>query len=173
MNNKILARLILGSALVLCLVPSLLPGQNYGPSLGIILGSPTGFTFKYVFAPTSAIAINAGWGLVEDVHFASSCDYQFLFPQTMRWRDEFEGTSHELKGLTPYLGVGGRLTIEEEPAPSNDTKLHVGVRLGGGIEYAISRFGIFLEIYPVVDIIPSTDFDFMGGLGFRFYFAGH
>jgi hypothetical protein len=173
MNSRTLVRLIIGSALILCLVPGLLPGQNYGPSLGIILGSPTGFTFKYVFARTSAIAINAGWGLVGAVHFSSSCDYQFLFPQTMRWTDEFEGTSHELKGLTPYFGVGGRFSIEEEPEPSNETKLHAGVRIGGGVEYAINRFGIFLEIYPVVDIIPGTEFDIMGGLGFRFYFAGH
>jgi len=159
--------------IVLSLLPLLLTAQNSGPSIGIILGSPTGFTFKYVFAPTKAIAINAGWGLVGDVHFSASCDYQFLFPQTMRWTDEFEGSSHELKGLTPYLGVGGRLSIEEEPKPSNDIKLHAGVRLGGGIEYAINRFGVFLEIYPVVDIIPGTEFDIMGGLGFRFYFGGH
>jgi len=26
------------------------------------------------------------------------------------------------------------------------------------------------SIYPVVDIVPETDFDFEGGLGFRFYF---
>lgn len=173
MNSRTLTRLFVVMALISCLIPGFLPGQNHGPSLGIILGSPTGFTFKYVYTPTSAIAINAGWGLVGDVHFSSSCDYQFLFPQTMRWTDEFEGTSHEVKGLTPYLGVGGRLSIEEEPEPSNDTKLHAGVRLGGGVEYAINRFGIFLEIYPVVDIIPGTEFDIMGGLGFRFYFAGH
>jgi len=173
MNNRTLTHLIIGAALILCLVPGFAAGQNYGPSLGIILGSPTGFTFKYVFAPTSAIAANAGWGLTGSVHFAASCDYQFLFPQTMRWTDEFEGTSHELKGITWYLGVGGRLLIAEDPDNTNNTDLHVGVRLGGGLEYAINRFGIFLELYPVVDVIPSTDFDFMGGLGFRFYFAGH
>jgi hypothetical protein len=47
----------------------------------------------------------------------------------------------------------------------------VGVRLGGGLEYAISRFALFLEIYPVVNVIPSTDFDLEGGIGFRFYFS--
>jgi hypothetical protein len=172
MNSKTVTK-ILVVGVFLCATAGLASEMNYGPSLGIILGSPTGFTFKYVFAPTSAIAINAGWNLLDHAYFSSSCDYQFLFPQTLRWRDEFDGTSHEMKGLTPYLGVGGRVTFVEENDPPHNAELHVGVRMGGGVEYAINRFGVFLEIYPVVDVIPGTGVDFMGGLGFRFYFSGH
>jgi hypothetical protein len=145
--------------------------QNSGPSLGIILGSPTGLTFKYVFARSSAVAANAGWAFVEQggsVHL--TCDYQFLFPQTMTWTDDFEGTSHQVNGLCPYVGLGGRLLIAENNVNHN-TEFHVGLRLGGGIEYAFSRFALFLEIYPVVNLIPSTEMDFEGGLGFRFYFG--
>jgi len=52
----------------------------------------------------------------------------------------------------------------------DNTEFKVGVRLGGGIEYIIDRFSIFLEIMPVVNMIPRTEFDFEGGLGFRFNF---
>jgi len=157
---------------ILTLLPAIAPAQNYGPSLGIILGSPTGFTMKYVFAPKSAIAINAGWSLVKNARFHCTGDYQFLFPQTLRWRDEFEGTEHEMRGFTPYFGIGGRFVIVATDPPNEETEFHVGLRLGGGVEYAINRFGLFLEIYPVVDIVPSTDFSVEGGFGFRFYLSG-
>jgi hypothetical protein len=152
-------------SLVVAMMPLFLFGQNLG--LGIILGSPTGFTVKYMMTSKSAIAVNAGWSLVEGAGFHCTGDYQFLFPTTLRWYDEFDETTHEIRSLTPYLGVGGRLLIKDDEY--GDTDLLVGARIGGGIEYLFSRFGVFLELYPVVNIIPSTDFDFEGGLGLRFY----
>jgi len=156
--------------LVLLCLPVILTAQNSGPSIGIILGTPTGFTGKYIFARSAAIACNVGWNLTSHEAFYASVDYQFLFPQTLKWTDEYEGTAHEVKGLCPYFGIGGRFFLAENPTNHN-TDFNVGVRLGGGVEYAISRFAIFLEIYPVVNVIPSTDFNIEGGLGFRFYFS--
>jgi hypothetical protein len=156
--------------LALLFLPIILVAQNSGPSIGIILGTPTGFTGKYVFARSSAIAANVGWSLVGNQSFYAGADYQFLFPQTLRWTDEWEGTSHQVNGLCPYFGIGGRFFLAEDPNNHN-TDINVGVRLGGGLEWAFNRFALFLEIYPVVNIIPSTDFDLEGGLGFRFYFG--
>ncbi|MEO0142638.1 MAG: hypothetical protein ABIL70_04405 [candidate division WOR-3 bacterium] len=136
--------------------------------LGIILGSPTGFTGKVIFTKNSAVAANIGWSITENYHLHITTDYQFLFPSVIRWQDEMTGEQKEIKGLIPFLGVGGRLRIKE--TEQNETELHIGMRLGGGIEYTIVRFGIFLEIYPVVNIFPATDFDLEGGLGIRFYF---
>ena len=154
-------------------LPMLAGAQNSGPSIGLFMGSPTGFTFKNIFAKTAAIDIKAGWRLTENAGLHVTCDYQFLFPQTMRWTDDYDGAEHEIRGLTPYFGIGGRFMFAESDDIHNDTEFHVGVRLGGGVEYAISRFALFLELYPVIDIVPSTDFDFDGGLGFRFYFSRH
>jgi hypothetical protein len=147
----------------------LLAAQNSGPSIGIILGQPTGFTGKYVFARSAAIACNVGWNLVNPSFYAGT-DYQFLFPQTLKWTDEFEGTAHEVRGLCPYFGIGGRFYLAENQS-THHVDFYLGVRLGGGLEYAINRFALFLEIYPVVNIIPSTDFSLEGGFGFRFYFS--
>jgi hypothetical protein len=147
---------------ILSLVPCLLFGGRYG--IGVIIGSPTGFTGKYFLATRSAAQINAGWSFIGDVGFHITGDYQFLFPGVVR------GESGEtLDNVVPYLGLGGRFRVKENEA-SNDTDFHIGLRIGGGLEYLIDRFGVFLEIYPVVDFVPETDFDFEGGLGFRFYF---
>ncbi len=140
--------------------------QHFG--LGIILGSPTGFTGKGVFTRNSAIAANIGWSFIENYHLHITTDYQFLFPSVIRWQDDITRETKEIKGLAPFLGIGGRLRFKE--TTQNTTELNVGLRLGGGIEWTIARFGVFLEIYPVVNIFPATDFDLEGGLGIRFYF---
>jgi hypothetical protein len=149
-------------SLLLLLIPCLLFGGKYG--IGVILGSPTGFTGKSFLSRRSAVQINAGWSFVGAVGFHATGDYQFLFPGVVHGE-----TGESLDNVVPYLGIGGRFRFKENDA-TNETDFHVGLRLGGGIEYLIDRFGVFLEIYPVVDFVPETDFDFEGGLGFRFYF---
>jgi hypothetical protein len=147
------------------LLPGLLDGQHLG--IGVIIGSPTGFNLKYSPVQRSAISASLGWALGDHPGFHGTCDYQFLFPTTLRWRDDFEGTTTEIKNLVPYLGIGGRVKFKENV--DGDMEMNVGARMGGGVEYLFSYFGIFLEIYPVVNILPETDFDMEGGLGFRFY----
>ena len=147
---------------LLLIVPSFVFAQNYG--IGVIVGSPTGFTGKYFWSRNSAIVINAGWSFLGEAGLHITGDYQFLFSGVIK--DE-EGMP--LKSVVPYLGIGGRFRVKKNE-PEDRTDFHVGMRIGGGIEYLITRFGIFLELYPVIDIIPSTDFDIEGGLGFRFYF---
>ena len=144
------------------IVPALLLGAKYG--LGVIVGSPTGFTGKMFLARKSAIQVNAGWSLLGDVGLHITGDYQFLFPGVIR--DE-NGVA--LNNIVPYFGIGGRLRLKKNEQ-TDETDFHIGLRLGGGIEYLIDRFGIFLELYPGVDFMPETDFAFEGGLGFRFYF---
>lgn len=144
-------------------------GSTQHLGVGIIIGSPTGFTGKVIFTQRSAFAANIGWSLGDNPKLHITGDYQFLFPTVFRWSDEITGEQRELKNLTPYIGIGGRFKFKENEQ-EHETEMNIGLRLGGGIEYAISRFGIFLEIYPVVNIFPSTDFDLEGGLGARIYF---
>jgi hypothetical protein len=132
--------------------------------LGIIIGSPTGLTAKFLLAHKSAISLNAGWNFMGDVGVHITGDYQFLFPNVIKSE---EGVA--IKDLTPYLGIGGRFRVKhKKDGDTND--FHLGVRIGGGLEYFLRPIGIFLELYPVVDLIPATDFDLEGGIGARFYF---
>jgi hypothetical protein len=130
--------------------------------LGLIIGSPTGFSAKYLMGRTSAIEVNAGWSFIGNVGIHITGDYQHLFTGVVH--DEY---GNPLETVIPYLGIGGRFRIKDV---EGDAEFHVGVRMGGGIEYMLGDIGIFLELYPVVNIIPSTDFDFEGGLGGRYYF---
>ncbi len=167
MNNKDRYLKIIIFLMGFFLWSNLCSAQHFG--LGIILGSPTGFTGKFVITHRSAIAANVGWSLGDNPKLHFTCDYQFLFPTVLRWTDDMTGEQTEIKNLTPYIGIGGRFKFKENE-PEHETELNVGLRLGGGAEYQISRFGIFLEIYPVVNILPSTDFNLEGGLGARIYF---
>lgn len=161
MNKNYLLLLILFAGINLC------PAQHFG--IGIIIGSPTGFSAKFIVMQRSAIAVNLGWSIGDNPRIHITGDYQFLFPTVFRWTDDMDGEQRELKNLTPYIGIGGRFRFKENEV-GNRVDLNIGLRIGGGAEYMISRFGIFLEIYPVVNILPSTDFDLEGGLGARIYF---
>lgn len=143
-------------------MPFLAFGQQYNYGLGIIIGFPTGFSGELVWSENSAIVFNAGWSLRENFGFHVTGTYQFMFPGVIKTEE-----GEALRQVVPYLGIGGRLLLEDK---DGDSDVHVGLRTGGGIEYLVERFGLFLELYPVVDIVPETDLDFEGGIGFRFYF---
>ncbi len=147
--------------LLILLVTSGISARQLG--LGIIIGSPTGLSGKYFFGPKSAIEVNAGWSFWRTVGLHLTGDYQFIFPQTFVTEE-----GKKIEGFDLYAGIGGSFRVKEKE--NEETEFHIGLRIGGGIEYSFSKFGTFLELYPVVDLVPSTDFDFEGGLGLRFYF---
>lgn len=132
--------------------------------LGVVLGSPTGLSLKYMLSRQSAFSAHAGWTFIGGAGVHLTGDYQHLFPMVI---ETAEGTT--ISDFTPYVAVGGRFRFKEEE-DTDDNEFHLGVRIGGGVEYNVSQFGIFLELVPVVDLIPETSFDVEGGLGFLFYF---
>lgn len=148
---------------LLMIMPAALAAGNLG--VGVILGSPTGLSLKYLVSQSSALSAHAGWSFINTAGIHVTADYQHLFPVVFTTE---EGAT--IDDFTPYIAVGGRFRFKEVEGVEDDTEFHLGVRMGGGIEYNVSRFGIFLEVMPVVDVIPSTDFDLEGGLGFLFYF---
>jgi hypothetical protein len=79
------------------------------------------------------------------------------------WHD-FELIRVSSGRLPLYYGIGGRAVFSDDPL--------VGVRIPVGLDYQFANapIDIFLEIVPILDLIPSTDFDLGGGLGIRFWF---
>jgi hypothetical protein len=150
------------AVLLIIIVPVLLSAQNLG--LGAVIGSPTGLSLKYILAKQSAFSAHAGWSFIgtRGVHLTG--DYQYLFPMVI---ETAEGAS--ISDLTPYIATGGRFRFKEEEG-TDESEFHLGLRIGGGVEYVVSKLGIFLELVPVVDLIPETVMDFEYGLGFLFYF---
>ena len=54
----------------------------------------------------------------------------------------------------------------------DDADDNIGIRFPIGIEYYFDDLpiAVFVEIVPILDLVPSSDFDINGGLGGRFYF---
>ena len=65
-----------------------------------------------------------------------------------------------------YLGIGGRLKLQE----SNEDKFGIRFPVGLAYEFAGLPVDVFLEVVPIWDVALSYDFDLEGGLGVRFYF---
>ncbi|HXK50800.1 MAG TPA: hypothetical protein PKW56_10080 [Clostridiales bacterium] len=127
--------------------------------LGIILGEPTGISFRSWTGSSNALDIQAGWSFntKKDDHFDLHGAYLFGRKSDIR----IEGYR-----LPWYFGPGGRIKFGED-------EVVLGFKFPFGLYYKFrtAPFSAFFEIAPGMNITPSTDFDIMGGLGFRYIFS--
>ena len=65
-----------------------------------------------------------------------------------------------------YIGIGGRLKLQE----NDEDKFGIRFPVGVAYEFAIAPVDLFIEVVPIWDVALSYDFDLEGGLGVRFYF---
>jgi hypothetical protein len=124
--------------------------------VGIVAGEPSGFSLKWWLDESTAVDAVTGWSLDEG-NFYAHCDYL--------WHRVIEDT--ELGGSVPlYYGIGARLLLRDP----EDSK--AGVRIPIGLDYLFDngRFDIFIEIAPIFNFVPETEFDLSGGIGARYYF---
>ncbi len=160
MNKKTaLSGLVIIFLMLFLPLPSL--PQQSGFGLGVILGEPTGISWKAWTGGSTALAGAAAWSFGGRDAFQLHVDY--LFHNFRLFRVS--------KGRLPfYYGLGVRARFHEEGGGDNDTVL--GVRFPLGLEYLFSSpsLGIFAEIVPVLDLAPATEFDLNAAIGFRIYF---
>ena len=150
---RALCSMILVAVILVALAPSP-AGADMG--VGIVAGEPSGFSFKWWAEDGTAVDAVTGWSLT-DGEFYVHCDYL--------WHREIEDV--EVGGSVPlHYGIGARLLLRE------DGKSKVGVRIPIGLNYLFEngRFGIFVEIAPIFNVVPETEFDVSGGVGARFHF---
>ena len=121
---------------------------------GIILGDPTGISAKLYTGNANAFDFAAAWSFKGKGHFLFQTDYI--------WHSPLDNTTSGLVAM--YYGIGGRVIFSDDP--------NVGVRIPIGVDYIFSSapVDIFAEVVPVLDLIPSTDFELNGGIGVRFWF---
>ena len=137
-----------------------------GLGIGIILGEPTGISLKVWISEKQAIDAAAAWSFSENDSFQFHADYlvHYFYPVKS---EGFQGK------LPLYAGVGGRLKLEEDDGTNrrNDDDSLLGIRGPFGISYVFADFPIdlFIEIVPVLDVIPDTEFDINAAVGARFY----
>ena len=145
---------------VLVLIVLYLSGPIYGAEkqkrggqlgVGVVLGDPTGIAGKLRLRGNRAIDGLAAWSIGRDRFFVHS-HYLYHFQETL-----------EDEQFVFYLGPGGYARL-------GGAKDRLGVSGNFGLAYNVDQFEIFLEISPKVSIIPDTDGDLTGGLGFHYYF---
>jgi hypothetical protein len=131
-------------------------GQNGKLGLGIILGEPTGLSAKMWTGKTTAIDAGAAWSFVNGGTFFQ-LHGDLLF-------HNFDLFHVETGKLALYYGFGGRVKLADQTI--------VSVRVPIGISYQFEKTAIelFLEVVPMLDIIPATEVGIGGGAGFRYYF---
>lgn len=121
--------------------------------LGIILGEPTGVIAKYWTSNRTAFDVAGSWSFSGENAFHIHGDYLF---------HSFIGVE---KGKLPfYYGIGARLNLQD--------KTRFGIRIPVGLSYMFEKtpLDIFLEIGPVMDLVPDTEFHVLGFIGIRYYF---
>lgn len=165
-GDRMKSRIFLFAMVTVLLISSRVRADD-GFGIGIILGEPTGISFKHWLNKDQAIDAAAAWSFSENDSFQLHADYLFHDFGILKPAD-FGGR------LPLYIGIGGRLKLEDHD--NNNGRNHddalLGVRIPFGISYLSTKypFDIFAEIVPVLDVVPDTEFDLNGAIGARFYF---
>ncbi len=141
-------------ALLLALPFTALAQQN-GLGLGIIVGEPTGLSFKQWIGGDKAVDGAIAWSFREPGSLHIHADHL--------WH-KFELINVSTGKLPLYFGVGGRIRF------ANDAEL--GIRLPVGLAYLFdgAPVDVFLEVVPILDLVPASDVSFNGAFGARYYF---
>ena len=139
--------------LVFLCSPIMAQDKSFG--LGIILGEPTGISLKLWTGENSAIDGAAAWSFREKGFFHIHFDYLF---------HNFSMFNVKKGRLPFYYGIGGRIRFE------NETKFGIRIPLGIAYIFEEAPFDIFLEIVPLLNLVPDTKFDINASIGFRYYF---
>ncbi len=122
---------------------------------GVILGEPTGLTYKGWIGWNKAFDIGIAWSFRHEGHLHIHADYLI---------HNFSFFDVDAERMPYYIGIGGRVRIEDHS--------RVGVRFVIGTEYYLQQapFGFFFEIAPVLDLAPETEMDMNGAIGVRVIF---
>lgn len=130
--------------------------------LGIIVGEPTGLSGQFWLTRTSAVDGGAAWSFRHEGAFHLHLDYLLHSFDVIRVD----------KGKLPiYYGIGGRIKFSDE-GRHDDSDVRIGLRIPVGLEYIFQgeRVDLFLEVVPLLDLAPETDFTLNGGIGVRYFF---
>ena len=135
-----------------------------GIGVGIIAGNPTGVSAKKWLTNNTAIDAAAAWSFNDRGAFQLHANYL--------WHRDIPAISQHIYGRLPfYVGLGGRVTFDEGNGKHGGNN-RAGVRVPLGVTYLFENapLDLFIEVVPVLDVAPQTDFGLDAAAGIRFYF---
>ncbi len=126
--------------------------------IGFISGEPTGISMKFPLDENTAVDAAVAWSFVDDSSLHLHADW--LVHNWSYLKDAFEVKKGE---LPLYYGIGGRVLFDD------DTKLGARFVLGMSYVFEDAPFDLFLEVAPVMNVIPKTEAAFNSAIGVRFW----
>jgi hypothetical protein len=137
-----------------------LAGLSFGESkhnvgLGIILGEPTGISFKMWSSETVGFDAGAAWSFVDSSFFQIHGDMLF---------HNYNIFKVDTGKMALFYGFGARIKF------ADDTIVSLRVPVGISYEFEKTPIELFLEVAPMLNLTPATEVDIAGGIGFRYYF---
>lgn len=145
------------AAALMFLAPSLF-AQDKGLGVGVIIGQPTGFSVKSWLNPQNALDFGLGFSFAKN-------DNRVHIHADYLWHSF--SAIHSTEKFVLYYGPGLKL----KTGRSNEDAV-LGIRGVIGIEWMArtAPVDIFLEIAPVMNVVPGTGLDMDAGFGARYYF---
>ncbi len=124
--------------------------------LGIILGEPTGISGKLWTSATTAVDGAIAWSFGNQDALHLHADYLM---------HRFDLIHVDQGRMAVHFGLGARLKFDDDDS--------FGIRFPIGLTYLVanSPLDIFLEVVPLLDIVPDTDFNPNAAIGVRYFFG--
>ncbi|APF20007.1 hypothetical protein Calab_0444 [Caldithrix abyssi DSM 13497] len=130
-----------------------LAAQTTGKGVGVIIGEPTGISLKVWQTATTAIDGGLAWS------FGSNSKLHFHADYLIHNKNVLKEPNYIF-----YYGPGVRLRM------GDDDRLGVRGVLGVNYFFQSAPLDMFLEIVPILDLLPGTYLSFNAGVGLRYFF---
>jgi hypothetical protein len=136
-------------------------GGSFG--LGIIIGDPTGLSAKLWTGNNTALDAAVAWSFLGND--GNNNHNRVLHVHADLLFHNFSLFNVDRGRLPLYYGIGGRIKFHED-------NNRIGIRIPVGLEYIFegNNVDMFLEVVPLFDLTPETEFGFNGGIGIRYFF---
>lgn len=144
-----------------CLAGFSFGASNHNFGLGIMIGEPTGLSFKMWSSQTVGWDAGAAWSFVGGRYFQIHSDFLL---------HNFNLFKVDTGRMSLFYGVGARLKFGNNDVSGSNTVLSLRVPIGLSYEFEKTPVELFLEVVPMLDLIPSTEVGMAGAIGFRYYF---
>lgn len=143
---------------LLLAAPAAAQADNGPFGLGIVLGEPSGLSAKLFVNPRHAFQFGLDFSFVEDAVYVG-VDYLRHFPGIVRART-----------VAGYVGIGGSVSVHERDHHHDEGRLKARIPFGLAWMPRDPSIDVFLELVPVLRIVPDLEPGIAAGLGLRYFF---
>ena len=133
--------------------------------LGLIVGHPTGLSGKMDLNSGSGVDVALGiYSRRYDKKDHDDAESRvYLHADYLLYKYDLLPIRQGRFGF--YYGAGGKIFFGDE------TNVGLRIPLGGSYEFEPVPLNLFLELVPVLDLTPGTDFDINAAIGLRYCFG--